>query len=136
MVSWPRYEPSADPLHQLALRHLRAYRYGSCCLWGLALLLSIGDVITTWVGVTPLLGGPYEGLSESVGLTAWVVETVGAWAFAVQKALVLGLAWRVSCVFPRPYPLGIALTVVGVNGLALSQNLQMLSSVAALSQLG
>lgn len=131
MVSWPGYTPSTDPLHRVAVRHARAYRYTSYCLWGLAILGAVGDIVTTWIGVTALWGGPYDSLYEAVGVTAWVLDTIGMWGLIPQKALGLGFAWGVSRAFPRPYPLGIAVTVACVNGVVTIHNLQTLLAIGA-----
>ena len=128
MVSWPLtlYDPADDPLYQLATAHLRTYSLVSRGLWALALIFAAGDVVTTWIAVTPLLGGPSDFLFESMPLTRWVLATVGPFGFVVQKAVILTAIWWVSRWFPRPYPLGIVLVVVWANYLPTSNNLAVL----------
>jgi len=120
------YQSADDPLHQFTVNHAVGYRWLTYSLWGLAGLLGLGDVLTTWIGITPLLGSVHQHLIESVAFTRWVLETFGPWALLVMKPLVLGFVALLGQLFPRPYRLVFPLLAVVSNAFAVQQNLHLL----------
>lgn len=120
------YQPSNDPLHQLAVAHDDVYRWLTYSLWGLAILLSIGDILTTWIGVTSVFGPPHDQLIESVPFTQWVLTMFGPWALVPMKSLILGLIAILSYLFLPPYRLIFPLIATACNAFAVCNNIDLL----------
>lgn len=129
----PLYDPETDPLHQRVRAHPRLYRRFNVALWSLTVVFGIGDVVTTWLGVTELFGPPPDRLAESVALTRWVLATFGPLALLPKKALMLGAVWLISRLFPRPYNLGIVATAGGANAYLTWHNYHLLLTFGAIT---
>ncbi|WP_158056548.1 hypothetical protein [Halorussus halophilus] len=126
-------EQSEDPLYRYTATHSKTFRTLEYGLWTLAILFGLGDVLTTLVGVTPVFGGPYEGLYESVALSRWVIETVGPWGLLPKKLVMLGLVAAVWRAFPKPYRLLFVVAAVVANWLLFWGNVQLLVDVGAVA---
>lgn len=127
------FEQSEDPLYNFTTKHRRKYQFLEYGLWTLAICFGLGDVLTTLVGVTPVFGGPYEGLYESVALTRWAIEMFGPWVLLPKKLVMLGLVAIVWRGFPKPYRLLFVVAAVVGNWLLFWGNFQLLVEVGAVS---
>ena len=120
------YNPATDPLHAFVNNYPYEYRLASYTLWGLAIAFTVGDILTTWLAVTPVFGGPYEPFHEAIPFTRWTLAQFGPWILVPKKGVALafiGLAWRL---FPKPYQLLFPAMAATGNYLITVHNLALL----------
>ncbi|MFC4553532.1 MULTISPECIES: hypothetical protein [Halorussus] len=127
------YDSDRDPIWEYVESHAQVFRYLELGLWTLAILFGLGDVLTTLIGVTPVFGGPYDGLYESVALTRWLLDAFGPWTLFPKKAVMLGIVTLIWHVFPKPYRLVLVGGAVVGNYLLFWGNFQLLIEVGAVS---
>lgn len=125
----PFYDPGRDPVRTITDEHLLAVELFEVVAWGMTIVFSLTDVLTTILG----LGHP--ALTEAVPASRWVIGRYGWLGLAVEHAVVLAILVGLWRLLPKPYRLVVPLEGAWAGYIIAHGNLVLLLTHEVLAPL-